>query len=320
MTSGGDPASAERRASLYDRASRLARFGAWECDLATERLTWTAGVHAIFDYPTDLPLERRATLGFYLDESRRDMERMRAEAIRSGQGFVIDARIRTYRGEDRWMRLSVEAEIEGGRVVRIFGGKQDITADRAALERFKAMAERDALTGLPNRAVFDARYKAVVDDTLHHGFVSALLLIDLDRFKPINDRFGHLAGDACLCETAMRLRRVLGGVPGGASLIARIGGDEFAVLLPAPLGRARIGRILDRAAAELRRPFVWNGIRLDMACSIGVTLVSPLAGRRATALFAEADSALYAAKAAGPNSIAFFGEEATPLRDRLRAG
>ena len=304
MGSASDRTAAADRLRLYERGAGLARFGAWECDLATERLTWTPGVHAIFDYADDLPLVRSAIVDLYLDESRRDMERMRAEAIRTGEGFALDVRIRTRAGEPRWMRLSVDVEREDGRSVRIFGAKQDVTAEREAIERWRAMAERDALTGLANRAVFDARYGGIVGDRLNHGAVSALILIDLDRFKPINDRFGHLAGDACLVETALRLRRTLR----HASLIARIGGDEFAVLLPAPLGRARIARMAEQIAAALRRPFIWNGLRLDTTCSIGVALVARPASRPVAALFEEADAALYAAKAGGRAAISFFGE------------
>src|SRR6201996_9685878 len=105
------------------------------------------------------------------------------------------------------MRLGINAVQEGGRSVRIFGSKQDITSDRRATESLRLQAESDPLTGLANRAVFQARYREVAGDGLNYGFASALVLIDLDGFKQLNDTFGHLAGDACLCEIAQRLRR-----------------------------------------------------------------------------------------------------------------
>jgi PAS domain S-box-containing protein len=212
------------RVRLYDQALHLARIGAWECELETERLTWTAGVHDIFGYPMGNPLRRADIVDLYIDESRRDMELARAEVIRSGRAVTLDAEIRTWRGERRWMRLSINAVREGGRPVRIFGSKQDITSDRQAMESLRHQAETDPLTGLANRSVFQARYREVVSDSLNHGFASALALVDLDRFKELNDTFGHSAGDACLCEVARRLRRAFHNV----GLIARLGGDEFA--------------------------------------------------------------------------------------------
>lgn len=304
-------ACSRKRLQLYDGAFRLAGFGAWECDLATERLAWTEGVHRLFEYSTDLPLRRSVIADLYAEESRRDMERLRAEAIRSGQGCVLDAKIRTYRGEERWMRLAIEVERVDGRAIRIFGAKQDITADRIQVERLKAMAERDSLTGLANRAAFDTRYRRIVEDSLRYDEIAALVLIDLDHFKPINDRYGHLAGDACLAEVAMRLRRALP----EASLIARLGGDEFAALLPAPLGLARIDRMLQRALAILTRPFIWQGHCLGLSASVGAAVIEHPRIAPIEKLFAEADGALYAAKAAGRATISIFGQDLRAGRD-----
>src|ERR1700739_2744673 len=103
------------------------------------------------------------------------------------------------------MRLSINTGGNNGRPRRFFGSKQDITSDRQAMESLRRQAETDPLTGLANRSVFQARYREVVGDNLNHGFASALVLIDLDRFKELNDTFGHAAGDACLCEVALRL-------------------------------------------------------------------------------------------------------------------
>src|SRR3954452_10669564 len=222
--------SGEVRVRLYDQALNLARIGAWECELGTERLTWTEGVHDIFGYPIGNPLRRSSIVDLYVDESRRNMELARAEVIRSGRAVTLDTEIRTWRGETRWMRLSINAVEENGRPVRIFGAKQDITSDREAMESLRRLAETDPLTGLANRSVFQARYREVIGDSLNHGFASALVLIDLDRFKDLNDSLGHPAGDAWLCEVAQRLGRAFH----SAGLVARLGGDEFAIILRAP--------------------------------------------------------------------------------------
>jgi diguanylate cyclase (GGDEF)-like protein len=301
----GAPLRPEVRVRLYDQALDLARIGAWECELETERLTWTSGVYDIFGYPMGNPLRRASIVDLYVDESRRNMELARAEVIRSGRAVSLDAEIRTWRGERRWMRLLINTDGGGGRRARIFGSKQDITSDRQAMENLRRQAETDPLTGLANRSVFQARYRAVVGDSVNHGFASALVLIDLDRFKELNDTFGHPAGDACLCEVALRLGRAFR----NAGLVARLGGDEFAIILRAPTNPARIAHVLQQTAAMLSRPLFWNGLRLEVGASIGAALVGRPHRRQITELFAEADIALYDAKAAGRNKVHLFGDE-----------
>src|ERR1700739_1863353 len=158
----GAPLRAEVRVRLYDQALDLARIGAWECELETERLTWTSGVYDIFGYPMGNPLRRASIVDLYIDESRRNMELARAEVIRSGRAVTLDAEIRTWRGERRWMRLSINTEGEGGRPVRSLDSKQDIPPDRQERESLRQQAETDPLTGLANRYAFQARYREVV--------------------------------------------------------------------------------------------------------------------------------------------------------------
>lgn len=296
---------ADVRARLYDQALAPFRIGAWECELETERLTWTPGVYDIFDYPVGNPLRRANIVDLYVDQSRYNMERARAEVIRSGRALSLDVEIRSWSGESRWMRLSINATTENGRTVRIFGSKQDITSDRLALENMRRKAEIDHLTGLANRAVFQDRYRRIIGDSLNHGFTSALVLIDLDRFKAVNDTFGHEAGDACLREVGWRLGQAFH----GAGLIARLGGDEFALILTAPSAARRIERVLRETVAMLRRPIFWNGHSLQIGASIGAALVGRPHRRRIAELFAEADAALYNAKAAGRDRVYLFGDE-----------
>lgn len=293
------------RLRLYDQALTPARIGAWECELETERLTWTPGVYDIFGYPMGNPLRRASIVDLYIDESRRNMELARAEVIRNGRPVTLDAEIRTWRGERRWMRLSINRDGRAGGGLRIFGSKQDITSDRQVMENLRRQAETDPLTGLVNRYVFQARYREIVGDSLNHGFASALVLIDLDRFKELNDTFGHPAGDACLCEVAQRLRWAFH----NAGLVARLGGDEFAIILRAPTNPSRIAQVLHQTVVMLTRPLFWNGLCLEVGASIGAALIGRPHRRRIVELFAEADAALYEAKAAGRNKVRLFGDE-----------
>jgi two-component system sensor kinase FixL len=124
---------------MFDRSSALARIGVWECDLETEALTWTDGVYDLFDLPRGSPIDRTTTLGFYDEESRREMERLRARSIRDGGSFSVDIHVRTAKGNERWLRLTGDVERVNGRSVRIFGTKQDISAERSAQEKVRSL-------------------------------------------------------------------------------------------------------------------------------------------------------------------------------------
>ena len=132
-------ASADHGQKMFDRVSTLARIGVWECDLATGRLTWTDMVYDIFGIPRGAPVDRETTLRLYEPSSRREMERLRAEAINSGTGFELDIQIKLAVSEVRWVRLTALVEQEAGQSVRIFGTKQDITSEKAAREQVQAL-------------------------------------------------------------------------------------------------------------------------------------------------------------------------------------
>ena len=125
-------ADSEHFKKMYDRISGLAKIGVWEFDLVTEEMTWTDTVYDLFEIPRGTLLQRSDTLKFYEKRSLREMEQLRSEAIRSGSGFAMDILIRTAKGSERYIRLTADIEQENGKSVRIFGTKQDITAERAA--------------------------------------------------------------------------------------------------------------------------------------------------------------------------------------------
>jgi len=132
-------ASIARYKKMYDRSSALARIGVWECDLETGALTWTDGVYDLFELPRGTPIERAGIVEFYDEDSAREMERLRAGTISDGGSFSLDIRIRTAKGNEKWIRLTADVEREHGRSVRIFGTKQDISAEKAAQEHVRSL-------------------------------------------------------------------------------------------------------------------------------------------------------------------------------------
>lgn len=285
---------------IFDRASAAARIGVWQCNLADESLVWTDVVYDLFDLPRGSVPDRKQTLACYREESVRELHRRRSKAIAECSGFSLDAEIVTIKGNRRWIRITASVECEDGIAVRIFGMKQDITEEKILADRMRYLAEFDAMTGLANRSQFQLKLSALSSATGHEAKpLGALLLIDLDEFKSVNDNFGHAAGDESLREAAQRLRSVCG----AAELVARIGGDEFAVLLSAHCGLGEISEIAQAIVREMAKPIVHHGRSFKLGASVGIALVE---GSAPSQLFMEADAALYAAKNAGRNTFRIF--------------
>lgn len=277
---------------LVDRALALAGAGAWSCNLADNALRWTSGVYALFGLPTDIALDRRETVAMYTDESRDAMERLRAEAIFGTGVFTLDAQIVRPDGGKRWMRINGEVVRRPGGASILHGLKQDVTEEKSRAETLRRLAENDALTGLASRAVYENRFLNRSRDASPIVPLGALILFDLDGFKAINDRLGHLAGDACLRVFAERLSASFP----DAVLTARIGGDEFAVIVgndqSPDLIEARISRFL----ARLRAPILWRGHMFTVGATSGVAVPDDPFSYEPEELFVRADAALYAAK------------------------
>lgn len=280
---------------LFARAAAQAGIGAWACDLADNTLSWTPGVYQLFGLSPTQRLDRCDAVSFYEEDSRRTMELLRADAIAHARPFTMEAQIVRQDGERRWMRLSADVIRENGRTTRLYGLKQDITDEKTRWDALRRLAEHDALTGLANRTVYENVFLNAPRKQPGIAPLGALVLIDLDNFKQINDRFGHAAGDACLRTAGERLASAFADAP----LVARIGGDEFAALTGTRLTwralQARVSRIL----IDLARPIVWRGHRLVLGASAGIAQVDTPCCYSAEALFLIADKALYSAKTAG---------------------
>ncbi|UIN35305.1 GGDEF domain-containing protein [Methylobacterium oryzae] len=288
-----------------ERALAAAGMGLWSCRLRDGALDWSGGVHDLFGVPRGAALHRPRILDLYEPTSRRLLEALRHRAIAGSGAFVLDAEIQAG-SRRRWIRIRAAVETEDGRPARLFGTKQDVTEEIARLAELSRRAECDPLTGLANRRGFEARFEARFEagtDGAGPDPLAALLLIDLDGFKPVNDVHGHAAGDLCLRRSAARLAAVCR----DAALVARIGGDEFAVLLRAPVDPLALVERGRRVVAALSRPIPYRGRELRIGASVGIAVADAAAmsaGRGGRArLFGRADAALYAAKDAGGNAV-----------------
>lgn len=280
---------------LVSQAAALIGMSAWSCDLATEALAWDEGLFSLFGLPRDGRFERGDTVALYCEESREKMLRLRSQAISARSGFSMEAQIRRPDGELRWIRLAAATRVENGRAVQLYGMKQDITQERLQWDRLRRLAENDPLTGLGNRARFQSEFLDLPTGSDRLAQVGALAIFDLNNFKQINDRWGHAAGDACIARFGRRLANAFT----QALLIARIGGDEFAVLLPAALSPAAAESTLRRRMNGLIGHVDWRGAAIPVGVSAGLAFAGAEGCRTPEDMFAAADVALYAAKKSG---------------------
>lgn len=174
-----------------------------------------------------------------------------------------------------------------------------------ARARAESEAQSDALTGIGNRRALMAALRVALDRGLPFG----LIHLDLDHFKAVNDTLGHAAGDHVLAQAA----RILSEATREGDTVARIGGDEFVLLLPSVTDVARLCAVADRLAAQLARPMAYEGQWAQVAASLGLVLSQDHPGAGAEALLARADAALYAAKRAG-RARAMLAEADAPKR------
>jgi diguanylate cyclase (GGDEF)-like protein/PAS domain S-box-containing protein len=221
-------------------------------------------------------------------------------------GIVRGAELEIYRKDrsKKWVRINARA-ISGadGNVESFEGTVEDITEQKAAQERMKFLAFYDALTELPHRGLLQDRLETVLAGARRRHEKIALLFLDLDRFKGINDSFGHAFGDVVLKEIAKRLKECV-----REHTVARVGGDEFLILLSNLKDSADAAIAAERVMDAMSESFTIQGRTLSLGCSIGVSIF-PEHGKDGDTLIRNADAAMYSAKESGRNSVHYFTDE-----------
>lgn len=241
-----------------------------------------------------------------------DLAMMREAMIAALKGqsdsYTVEHRVRVRSGEIIWMLSHgrVTERDARGRATRALGISRDITERKAREAEINQLAYFDALTGLPNRWMLLNRLAQSLASAKRTGLTGAVLFVDLDRFKSINDARGHAVGDALLKRVAERMGKLLR----EGDTVARMGGDEFVILMTGLSNSMEDGARAAMATAEkirlaLQLPFEIEGQIFNSGASIGVTLM-PKQEQTAEDLLREADTAMYRAKTGGRNQIAFF--------------
>ncbi len=318
----------ERSKAKLARAQDLARMGSFDWHSATDttgaRLTMAPECVRVFGLEPAAHYSVRALMHMVPMPERRAMLRMLHDVLAHGLVLAIDVPVRLADERQRIVHVEAEPDFnEQGAHIGYTGIVQDVTDRRVAEDRIRHLANFDALTGLPNRRQLIWRAERALDHARRMGHEAALLLIDLDRFKVINDTLGHASGDELLVEVSRRLRgcvrhsdQVLDhtldtlAARSHRSLeaVGRLGGDEFVALLPevADLGDAE--RVAQRVLDAMREPIFVGGQECFVTASVGIALF-PRDGATVADLIRNSDVAMYSVKASGRNASAIYGPQ-----------
>ena len=210
----------------------------------------------------------------------------------AGESVQYEREARYRGGASHWVSVELRPHFDaGGAVAGIFSCTLEVNELKRTHDELKKAAVLDSLTGLPNRKSLASRLEHAIMRVNRSGDRVALLFIDLDRFKQVNDTHGHAAGDEILRQAGARIRACVREV----DTVARLGGDEFVVLLECDVRPDTPGIIGERVRGAFTPPFDWKGLEVRCGASVGVSLY-PDHARDAEALLASADAAMYRVK------------------------
>ena len=236
------------------------------------------------------------------------------QALRSGELVIEDHPGRLRDGRMRHVtskRIAIRGK--NGQPEYLLSVLEDVTERKQTETQIAHLALHDPLTDLPNRAAFTTRLDGTLDRAIANSEKFAVLCIDLDRFKEVNDLFGHAAGDEVLLEISRRMQAAVGN-----AFLARLGGDEFTVIVAEGTQPAATTHLAERLIAAMSDGIESDGRMLRVGMSIGVAIF-PTDGTDAATLMRNADAALYRAKAEGRGAIRFFEAEMDRILHERRA-
>ncbi|MDF1585501.1 putative bifunctional diguanylate cyclase/phosphodiesterase [Marinimicrococcus flavescens] len=286
-------------------AQRLAHLGSWQWELESGRIDWSAEMFRLYGRGVgEGAPDRQSWLARVNPEDLEELDCACARVAAEGGDAAVDYRIRLPGGGERFLHEHIAALAdEHGQAIGLRGTTQDVTERKLAEARIHYLAHHDGLTGLPNRGMFHEQLSQALARATRDGMMLAVLFLDLDRFKEVNDGLGHAVGDLLLQAVAERLQ----GSVREVDAVARLGGDEFA-LVQTSMGHPAAAETLARRLVEiLAVPVEVGGHQVTVATSVGIALF-PADGADAAQLLKSADLALYRAKADGRGTFRFFEE------------
>ncbi len=288
---------------LLEEMSRAAHIGGWEINLKNELGIWTKEAAKIYDMDPQETITLSVALSVYEGEWLEKIQTALNELIHQRKSCDLELKMTTFNGKQKWVRIIASPIIVEGEVNHMHGSIQDITTQKMAEEKVQWLAQYDALTKLPNRSLLNDRIQYAISISHRSKEPIALLFLDLDHFKNINDSLGHTVGDDLLIMVSERMKPIIR----EEDTLSRQGGDEFIIVLPNTDsdGAAHVAqKIIDMVS----QPYHIKDHELSVTPSIGIALY-PIDGNNAEALYQSADIAMYHAKHDGRNCFRFVTPE-----------
>ncbi len=299
-----------------EHAQRIAHLGHWEWDIERDSIHGSDEAYRIFGIEPGTTITSTIFANSIPADDIERLNRGLRQLINDRISFSLEYRVKRPNGESRIVQQQAEiSAVSGKRVQKIIGTIRDVTIEKQTEEHIRQLAFYDSLTGLPNRRMFQERLTSALALAEHNGTQVAVLFLDLDRFKRINDTLGHSIGDAFLAEIAARLKAlvrrgdmVASSGEGDEDLIARLGGDEFTVLLTDFKNNIDVAKIAQRILNTIKKPMLINGREVVSSASVGIALY-PEDGQDVDSIIKNADTAMFHAKSSGRGRYQYYSTE-----------
>ena len=293
-----------------EEAQAISAIGSFEWTVETKVLSWSAEMVRLYGVTAEAFCSDPEALFRRVPNDERDQLRQAIKAVEQDYApFMLEHRLHDPHGDTQVLQIRSKWQYdERGNAQVLTGTAQEISALRKSEAEITRLAATDALTGLPNRRDLIERLSLVFIQSRRSGLLNALLFIDLDNFKTVNDTKGHTIGDRLLCLVAERIKGLLR----AGDTVARIGGDEFVILLVEQAHSIEVAEqaalnTADRVRNAMAEPFDIDGASHVTGASIGVSIF-PQGVQECADVFREADTAMYRSKATGRNRVTFFAE------------
>lgn len=287
-------------------AQRIAQLGSWNWDIANNKFQISDELYRILNIDSTTCVFNYETFINFIHPIDKEQVKMAIEeAVTTQQPFHLDYKIIRTDGSERFVSIEGQPVLNNkSKVARMAGTIQDITERKQAEAQIRSLALYDNLTGLPNRLLFRDRLEQAIRQANRQNSMVAVIFIDLDRFKDINDSLGHNAGDELLREVAHRLLSATR----SSDTVSRLGGDEFTIVLQNLPSFEIVCSLTQKILDTFSEPFLLEAKEIFVTASIGVAIY-PRDAEKADDLLKNADTAMYYAKDQGKNNYKLFSSD-----------
>ncbi|SMF16628.1 sensor domain-containing diguanylate cyclase [Desulfovibrio gilichinskyi] len=284
-------------------AAKAGKIGIWSLEIATNLLKWNERMFELYDVPSDINPNYETWATALHPEDAEDAKGKLSAAVEGKGTFDTEFRIITASGEIKYIHAAAKVERDvKNNPLRMTGVNWDVTEQKNIEEQIRHMATHDTLTGLPTLKLAKDRVRLAFAIATRKELMTAVMFVDLDGFKNVNDTLGHDAGDIVLKETAKRLLSCVRKV----DTVARIGGDEFLIVLNEINSKEDLNKIAANIVKSIAIPFIHENNQVTVGASVGIAVcTASCAQHDVERLIKEADDAMYSIKKTGKNGYAF---------------